>query len=117
MAKNKPPHFQLSDPAKQAMQQTQQAVDTYFDLLKQTILSSPTGGTEFGEKIKSIAVHNINAAHEYMRKLSRAKDFQEIMRIQTEFMQAQLNAFGDQAKTLGEVTAKAAATAIKQPSS
>ncbi len=105
--------FQLNDAAKQAMQQTQQAVDTYFDFLKQTILSSPTGGTEFGKKIKSVAEQNINAAHEYMKKLSQARDFQDMMRIQTEFMQTQLKAFGDQSKSLTETTVKMAADATK----
>jgi hypothetical protein len=110
--------FQLSETAKQAMQQqTQQVVDTYFDFLMKTILSSPTGGTEVGEKVKIIAEQNINAAHEYVTKLSQAKDFQDIIRIQTEFMLAQMKAFGEHAKNLGEATAKAAAIAVKNPTS
>ena len=116
MAKSSDP-FQLGEPAKQAMHQTQQAVDTYFEFLQKTILSIPTGGTEFGERAKSIAEQNITAAHEYIKKLSGAEDFQEMMRIQTEFMQAQMKAFGEQGKSLGEATAKAAASAVKIPKS
>lgn len=117
MAKKTDP-FQLVDPAKQAMlQQTRQAVDTYFDFWEKMISSSPTGGTEFVDKVKSIAEQNLTATHEYITKLSQAKEFQDIMRIQTEFMQSQLNAFGDQAKSLSEATARAAATAGKNPKS
>lgn len=117
MAK-KPAPFQSGDHAKQAMlQQTRQAVDTYFDFWEKMISSSPTGGTEFVEKVKGIAEQNLTATHEYIKKLSQAKEFQDIMRIQTEFMQSQLNAFGDQAKSLSEATARAAATVVKNPKS
>jgi len=44
-----------------------------------------------------------------MRKLSQAKDFAEVARIQTDFMQSQFSAFGEQAKGLGEAYTKAAA--------
>ena len=70
MAKKTDP-FQLVDPAKQAMlQQTRQAVDTYFDFWEKMISSSPTGGTEFVDKVKSIAEQNLTATHEYITKLS-----------------------------------------------
>ena len=74
MAKSSDP-FQLGEPAKQAMRQTQQAVDTYFEFLQKTILSIPTGETEFGEKAKSIAEQNITAAHEYIKKIEWRRGF------------------------------------------
>ncbi len=45
----------------------------------------PTGGSELGEKIKDYAEKNIAATHEFLLNVSRAKDFQEIFRIQNEF--------------------------------
>jgi hypothetical protein len=48
-----------------------------------------------------------------VRKISQAKNFQDIVKIQTEFMQTQMNSFNEQAKILGEVYAKAAADAMK----
>ena len=77
--------------------------------------SYPSGGTEFGEKLKSYAEKNIATAQEYVNKLSQAKGLQDVVRIQTEFMQAQLNAFGEQTKSLGEAFTKAATDAIKKP--
>jgi hypothetical protein len=50
-----------------------------------------------------------------MRKLSQAKDFAEVARIQTDFMQSQFSAFGEQAKGLGEAYTKAAADAVNKP--
>ena len=53
------------------------AMDYYFDHLKKTVASAPTGGTEFGEKIKACAEQNISATQEFVRDLSYAKDIQD----------------------------------------
>ena len=120
MAKDQKPLEELSAEAKQAVAQTTQqalgAVDTYFDFLKKTISSYPLGGTDLGEKLKSYTEKNIAAAHDYVHKLSQAKDFQDVVRIQTEFMQNQFDVFGEQAKSLSEAYAKSAAGVIKIPS-
>ncbi len=89
------------------------AVDNYFNFLQKTISSYPSGGTDLGEKLKSYAQQNIAATHEFVHKLSRAGDFYDIARIQTEFMQAQMGAFGEQAKNLGEASSKAVTDAMK----
>ena len=47
------------------------------------------------------------ATQEFVRDLSYAKDIQDMLRIQIEFMRAQLEAFGEQAKDLGEAYIKA----------
>ena len=74
------------------------AMDYYFDHLKKTVASAPSGGTEFGEKVKACAEQNISATQEFVRELSYAKDIQDMLRIQMEFMRSQLEAFGEQAK-------------------
>jgi hypothetical protein len=47
----------------------------------------PSGGTDLGEKPESYSEKNIGAMHEFVRKLSQAKDFQDVVRIQTQFLQ------------------------------
>ncbi len=109
----------LSANAKQVvertMEQTQGALDNYFNFVQKTMSSHPWGGTEFGEKLKSYAQRNIAATHEYITKLSQAKDLQEVIRIQTEFMQTQFNVLGEQTKSLAETITKAATDAVKKP--
>jgi hypothetical protein len=39
----------------QTMEQTRGAVDNYFNFLRKTISSYPSGGTDFGETLKSYA--------------------------------------------------------------
>jgi len=119
MAKDPTTLEDLNAKAKQAVEQTTEqalgAVDNYFSFLQKTISSYPSGGTGLGEKLKSYAEQNIVAARDYVHKLSQAKDFQDVVRIQTEFMQTQMNSFGEQAKSLGEAYTKAAAGGIKMP--
>ncbi len=91
------------------------AMDYYLDHLKKSVVSAPTGGTEFGEKVKVHAEKNIAATQEFVRNLSYAKDIQDIFRIQMEFMQAQMYAFGEQAKDLGEAYIRAASGQTRKP--
>jgi len=88
-------------------------LDNYFNFIQKMMSSFPPGGTEFGEKLTSYAERNIAATNEYIRMLSEAKDFQDIIRIQTEFVQTQFNAFGEQTKSLAESFTRAAKEPVK----
>jgi hypothetical protein len=68
--------------------EARKAVDKYFDFLQKTVSSYPLGDTELGGKAKDCAEKNIAIARDYMHKLSRAKDFLEVVPIHTEFMQS-----------------------------
>jgi hypothetical protein len=96
-------------------EQTRGALNSYFDFIQRAISSHPAGGSDLGEKLKTYTDKNISAAHELAPKLSQAKDLQDVVRIQTEFMQMQLNAFGEQAKSLGEEFTKIATGVMKTP--
>src|ERR1700691_4191896 len=91
---------------KQTMARAYSAMDYYFDHLKKTVASAPSGGTEFGEQAKACTEQNISATQAFVRELSYAKDIQDILRIQMEFMRSQLEAFGEQAKDLNEAYVK-----------
>ena len=99
----------------QTVKQTEGAMDNYFNLLQQTMSAAPWGKTDFGEKLQSFTEQNIAAAHHHIQKLSQARDFQDFIKIQTEYMQTQLSLFADQAKQLSEAYMKTAAGAFKPP--
>jgi Phasin protein len=105
MPKEKSGEFNVM--SKQAMARAYSAMDYYFDHLKDSVAAAPSGGTEFGEKVKAYAEQNISATQEYVRELTYAKDIQDILRIQMGFMRSQLEAFGA-AKDLGEAYINAA---------
>jgi len=118
MAKDPNPLTDLTSETKQAVDRTKQqivgAVDQYFNFLLQTISSYPSGGTDLGEKLKSYAEKNIAATQQFIHRLSQAKDFPDIIRMQTEFMQAQMDAFSGQTKSFGDEFSKAVG-AVKPP--
>ena len=114
MAKEKSTPALLGTAGKPAASRPWSAMDYYFDHLKESGAAAPSGGTEFGEKIKACAEQNISATQEYVRNLTYAKDIQDIVRIQMEFLRTQLATFGEQAKDLGETYIK---TTTKPPQS
>ncbi len=99
----------------QAMNQTRGAVEQYFGSVEKMFSSFPLSSTELTEKMKSFTEANIETAHAYVLKLSQAKDIQEIIRIQTEYMQAQFQTFGEQTKSLTEEFTKMTAGLVKNP--
>ena len=114
MAKDPRPGEEFSVMAEQTKEQALAAADNYFGFLKKAISSYPSGGTEFGDNVKSYAERNIDAMHEFVRKLSRAKDFQEAFRIQAEFMQSQFTALSEQTRNLGEAYTRSASDAVSK---
>jgi hypothetical protein len=111
MAKDQKPTDQFSGIAEQAMEQARRAADTYFDYVKQAISATPSGGNEFAERIKGYAEKNISMTQEYLRQLSQARNFQDMVRIQADFMQSLMKAFGEQSlaeayKTAGDLAKK-----------
>jgi hypothetical protein len=105
MAKEGDP-FDVHPAVKQAMEQAHGAVDQYFEFLKKNVAALPTGGTDLGEKLKDYTDKNITSVQGFLKNLSQAKDVQDVLRIQTEFMHAQLSAFGEQAKKLADAFTK-----------
>ena len=99
---NDPVHMKLRAGVKQTLEQAHLALDAYFEFLKKSVSSFPSGGTELGEKLRDQGVEHINALQEVVKRLSQAENFQEALRIQTAFIHSQLNLLGKQATTLGE---------------
>ena len=94
---------QLTDQVREEVRKT---ADKYFDFLQKTVSSYPLGDTEFGGKAKDCAEKNITMARDYMHKLSRAKNFLEIVPIQAEFMQSQLGSLVSKLKVLAKFIPK-----------
>ena len=111
MAKDKQPFEALSETAEKAVEQNVErargAMDNYIGFLQN--ICSP----DLIQKMKTYTEQNISASAECVGKLSQAKDFQEVFRIQTEYMQTQMNTFAEQARSLGEAYTKVATAATK----
>jgi len=112
MAKDNRSFEDLSKTAAQAVEQNMEkvrgAMDNYFSFLQNI-----WGRNDLTEKMKTYTEKNISAYAEFVGKLGQAKNFQEVFRIQTEFMQTQSNSLTEQARSLGEAYNKATTDATK----
>ncbi len=102
--------------AEQMTKQTQGAMDNYFSWLQNAMSAVPWSNTNLNRILLSNATQNVTATFAFVQKLSQAKNFEEVIKIQTEFMQTQMNSFNEQAKILGEMYTKAAEDAMKRSS-
>jgi hypothetical protein len=95
----------------QSMDRTKAAMEQYFDFVQSAFSTLPMTSPELMDKIKTFTEENIATSREFVKQLGQAKDFMDVVRIQTEYMQGQFNAFTEQSKSLTESFTKAASSA------
>ena len=110
MTTDKTPFEEMNTIAKQMKEQALVVTDDYFKFLKKTISSNPSRGAGVDSVLKSQAEKNIDLVQEFVHKLSDAKDFQDVFRVQADFMQSQFVALGEQTKNVSEACSKSAAS-------
>ena len=106
----------LTGIAQQMTEQTKGAMENYFSWLQKNMSELPWSNTNLNRVLLSNATQNVTATFAFVQKLSQANNFQDVVKIQTEFMETQMNSFNKQAKILSEIYAKAAEDAMKRSS-
>jgi hypothetical protein len=101
------------EPYVQLMERTKHAMENYISWYQNAMSASPWSNTDLNKKILIYATDNVAAAVELVQKLSQAKDVEQVVKTQTEFMSKQLNSFNEQTKTIVEICTKAAQDATK----
>jgi phasin len=111
---------QIRDMAEKSVEQAKKAFEGFMDQAQKAVAaveshaqSVQTNTKDLNSKAFSFAEQNVAASFDFAQKLTRAKDVNEIVRLQTEFMQSQMRAIGEQAKELGASATKAMADAAK----
>ena len=110
---NKAP-WGIADAAEQTIDLARGAMENYLDYFQKTMFASPWAQTDLSKKIQSDAGKNVATTFEFAQKLTKAKDLQELVQIQTEFMQTQLKALNEQANDLGETANKGASNSQRR---
>jgi phasin len=101
--------------AEKSVEQARQAFDGFISAAHQAV-STLEGQSETARqsakdvttKAMTFAQKNVASSFEFMQKLVQAKDFQEVLKLQTDYVKTQMQVLTEQAKELGESTAKAA---------
>jgi phasin family protein len=110
---SKAPFDKIDDTAEQTIDQARGAMENYLDFFQKRMFASPWANSELNKKIQSYAGKNIATTFEFAQQLGKAKNLQELLQIQTEFMETQLKALNEQMKDLGETATKTATDAFK----
>jgi phasin len=63
--------------------------------------AAQAGASDMNKKAITFAEQNVAASFAFAQKLAQARDVEEVMRLQAEFMKAQMQAFAEQTKELG----------------
>jgi len=113
MAADKQPFQSLTGIAEQlaqhSMERAQGAMKNYFGWLQSAMSAAPWGNTDLNKKLLDYAEENTAAALEFVQKLTRAKNWEEVTTIQAEFVSTQLNSLNEQAKNIGNACTKTGA--------
>ena len=94
--------------AKLAFNNFMQAAQEAVSNLEKRVEASQGGALDISRKAMSFAERNILSAFEFAEKIVQTKDVQEMVRMQSLFVQAQMQALTEQAKDLGETVSKSA---------
>ena len=101
--------------AEQMTERTQETITNYFSWLQNAMQASPWGNTDLNKKLMSYATETFTAPLAFAQKLSQARNLEDVVKIQTEFVRAQTDSFNEHAKEIGEIYTKVATAATKTP--
>ena len=104
---------QSVEQAKLAFKNYLQAAQEFVSPLDQWVKASQVGAQDLCNKAMNFAQCNVLSAFEFAQKVVQAKDIQELIQTQTEFVQSQMQVLSEQVKDLGEAATKAAMDSLK----
>ena len=114
---------QMRQFAEQSVEQARKAVDGFMSAAQKAVstaeaqaATAQSSAKDVGQKAMGFAEQNIANSFEFAQRLVRAKDIQEVMALQQEYLQAQMKAMSEQAKDLGSAATKAAMDSAKPKS-
>jgi hypothetical protein len=104
----------LGATSQQTVEQVRGLEANYFSALQRTMSGIPWI-IDLNRKVQDVAEEQLATGLKFAHSLSDARNFEDLVQIQTEFWQAELIAFSEQTKTLGKAYAKAVADAMNPP--
>jgi phasin len=124
MATNQPQGYEIPpemrDFAEKSVDQARKAIDGFMSAAQKTAdtfegsaTTVQAGARDAARKTFTYTEQNLNAAFDLAQRMVRAKDMQEAMQIQAEFVRSQFEAMQAQMKEFGSM----AQSAMKQPGS
>jgi len=99
----------------QSLEQVRTAINGYLQFLQRAVPGDLMGGSEFSNKILEYAERYVASAFEFAQRLVQVRDVQNLTKLQTDFIQVQMQAMTEQAKDLSEAATKLMMGSLKAP--
>ncbi|MGV3635667.1 MAG: phasin [Pseudorhodoplanes sp.] len=101
--------------AEQSVEQARQAFDRFMAAahgavseLEGRAQAARSGVLDVGGRAMGFAERNMAASFDFAQKLVQAKDAEEVVRLQTDYVKAQIQALNEQTKELADAAARVA---------
>ena len=104
------------DQARQAFEKFVAGAQATAGTIEERGATVRAGAKDIGAKAISYAEKNVQASLDYAQSLLHAKDLTEIMRLHSEYVQAQMRSLAEQASEMGQIVSRAAVEAAKPKS-
>jgi phasin len=105
---------EMRDFAEKSVEQARKAFEGFIGAAQRAAgsmesqgLPLPADAKDIGTKAMGFAETNVKAAFDLAQKLVHAKDVQEVLALQSEYLRAQMHAIPEQMKELGSVVQRA----------
>lgn len=105
---------EMRDFAEKSVEQARKAIDGFMGAARKTVdtfegsaSTVQAGAKDMTQRTFTMAEQNITAAFDLAQRLVQAKDMQEVMRIQAEFVRTQFETMQSQMKELGSIAQSA----------
>ncbi len=106
--------------AEAGFEQARRAFENFLNSARQTSSSIEdrgemvrAGAKDITSKAIAFAEQNVTTSLDYAQKLLQAKDIGEVMRLHSEYVQAQMRALAEQASEMGQTVTRAAMEAAR----
>jgi phasin len=106
--------------AEKSVEQAREAFEGFMAAAQRTVgtvegqsETARKGAQDFGQKAMALAEQNIASSFEFAQKLVQAKDVQDMVRLQTEYLKAQIQTLNAQVHDIGQNAARMAAESVK----
>jgi len=104
------------DQARKAFEKFLSGAQTTAGSIEERSATVRAGAKDISAKAMSYAEKNVQASLDYAQSLLQAKDLTEIMRLHSEYVQAQMRTLAEQASEMGQIVSRAAMDAAKPKS-
>jgi len=100
----------------QTTEQAKEGLDQFMGSAQQATDTVQKNARNIGQKVLTFAERNICATLQFGQRVLQAKDMTEVVKLQTDYVNGQFQAFTEQAKELAQVATDAASKATSEAS-